>query len=220
MSSIERVVMSKLIRTMEIFSFIFEAKEKRYNSINEEIEDLLKLEFKDIKRRYLYNHINKGENKDIYMTFTPGKYLLKLSRNSDEIKREIEIYNCYPSLLLTKIYGYDNRDYNWVIVEEVQTIQSGKQFEEILLNTLARTPLLYDLKEKIEEENSSLEREFVRWLRNPNKEDVVGNAWMNELLELISRCGLDPNDLYQQNWGIRNNSELVIIDYGFEGFDQ
>lgn len=212
--------MSKLIKTMEIFSFIFEAKEKRYNSINEEIEDLLKLEFKDIKRRYLYNHINKGENKDIYMTFTPGKYLLKLSRNSDEIKREIEIYNCYSSPLLTKIYGYDNKDYNWVIVEEVQTIQTGKQFEEILLNTLARTPLLYDLKEKIEEENGSLEREFVRWLRNANKEDVVGNAWMNELLELISRCGLDPNDLYQQNWGIRNNSELVILDYGFEGFEK
>jgi len=48
---------------------------------------------------------------------------------------------------------------------------------------------------------------------------VVLNDWLKELLRLIDGCNLDPNDLYYQNWGTRNGKDLVILDYGFEGFE-
>lgn len=202
---------------MKLFKFIFE-NITRFKDINSEIENLKTLSFQEIKRKYVLNQVGGGENKNLYMTFTPGKYLLKLTKeDSEELKKEIEIFKCFQSDLLTKIYGYDSISLNWAVFEQVSTI-SEKEFETLLLASLKGTGLSEILLNNSKSNQSSIGREFVRWLRLPNLEMIIPNRWLKELLRLIKGCDLDPNDLYYQNWGTRNRKELVILDYGFEGF--
>lgn len=202
---------------MKLFKFIFENITK-FKDINSEIENLKTLSFQEIKRKYVLNKIGGGENKNLYMTFTPGKHLLKLTKeDSEELKREIEIFNCFQSNLLTKIYGYDSISHSWAVFEQVSTV-SEKEFETLLLASLKGTGLSEILLNNSKNNQSSIGREFVRWLRSPNLEMIIPNYWLKELLRLIDSCNLDTNDLYYQNWGIRDGKELVILDYGFEGF--
>jgi len=202
---------------MKLRQFIFE-NITRFKDINSEIENLKTLSFQEIKRKYVLNQVGGGENKNLYMTFTPGKYLLKLTKeDSEELKKEIEIFKCFQSDLLTKIYGYDSISLNWAVFEQVSTI-SEKEFETLLLASLKGTGLSEILLNNSKSNQSSIGREFVRWLRLPNLEMIIPNRWLKELLRLIEGCDLDPNDLYYQNWGTRDRKELVILDYGFEGF--
>jgi hypothetical protein len=202
---------------MKLFKFIFENITK-FKDINSEIENLKTLSFQEIKRKYVLNKIGGGENKNLYMTFAPGKYLLKLTKeDSEELKKEIEIFECFQSNLLTKIYGYDSISHSWAVFEQVSTV-SEKEFETLLLASLKGTGLSEILLNNSKNNQSSIGREFVRWLRLPNLEMIIPNYWLKELLRLIDSCDLDPNDLYYQNWGTRNRKDLVILDYGFEGF--
>jgi hypothetical protein len=203
---------------MKLFKFIFENITK-FKDINSEIENLKTLSFQEIKRKYVLNKIGGGENKNLYMTFAPGKYLLKLTKeDSEELKKEIEIFECFQSNLLTKIYGYDSISHSWAVFEQVSTV-SEKEFETLLLASLKGTGLSEILLNNSKNNQSSIGREFVRWLRLPNLEMIIPNYWLKELLRLIDNCSLDPNDLYYQNWGTRDGKELVILDYGFEGFE-
>jgi hypothetical protein len=203
---------------MKLFKFIFENITK-FKDINSEIENLKTLSFQEIKRKYVLNKIGGGENKNLYMTFAPGKYLLKLTKeDSEELKKEIEIFECFQSNLLTKIYGYDSISHSWAVFEQVSTV-SEKEFETLLLASLKGTGLSEILLNNSKNNQSSIGREFVRWLRVPNLEMIIPNYWLKELLRLIDGCNLDPNDLYYQNWGTRNGKDLVILDYGFEGFE-
>lgn len=204
---------------MKIKPLIFESK-TRYSDIADEIQDLNEMSLKEIKQKYSLNEINRGENKVIYYTFTPGKFLLKVSNNSREIEKEINVYECSGySSLLTKIYGFDRDNYNWMITEQIQTLSKDK-FEMLLSSILNNTNVLKELSITARTENSSLEREFVKILKDKETRNTkIDSKWLVSILELVDLCGLESGDLYHDNWGTRNGSDLVILDYGFEGFD-
>lgn len=204
---------------MKIKPFIFESR-TRYTDIADEIQDLMSMSLKEIKQKYLLNEINRGDNKVVYFTFTTGKFLLKVSSTSKEIEKEVEVYKCSGySPLLTKIYGFDRVNFNWIVVEQIRTLTKDK-FESLLADVLKRTKILTKLLQIVKVEKSSLEKEFIKLLKNKNEYiSEIDNAWLLSLMELIELCNLQPGDLYHYNWGTRNGSDLVILDYGFEGFN-
>jgi len=130
-----------------------------------------------------------------------------VAQNRTEVKLKSE---CLTDKYFTKIYDYDEEQYLWIIAEKVQAGLSEEQLLDLLVKSLEGS-----------------DPEFLDNIRNSpdpffkisdvlsGGTDVVLNSWGQGLSDELNKCSTNADDFHEENWGLRNDGSLVVLDYGF-----
>lgn len=202
---------------MNIFNVIFEKL-----SVNTEAKTLSRIltgksSHKEILEFCLseFRLIGEGFSRKV---FDAGKgIVVKVAAtefNTNQNKREVELkQSCFDNKYFTKIYSYDSVGFTWLIAEKLEPIISEEEF---------RTLVLVKLK-GIDEEvyraiqiNKNPFDTFIGVVVEVMNEDndFKVNRWLADFCEVLNTCKIDPSDFTPENWGIRSNGDLVVLDYG------
>lgn len=208
---------------MKIKQFIFEMA---LDSTNSEANNLVQ----NLKTRYNYDRIIASpdslsdfakslglnylgySNREVYGN---DKFAVKFafSKNGRNQNRK-EVFakdECLSDEYFTKIYGFDEENFNWIVAEKIKSGLTKEEVYQKLLDQIegssddfVRDMYVLDAEEAI--------RLFEDTLTNPG--DVELNPWAKKLSDEIIECNILP-DFHEGNWGIRQNGDLILLDYGF-----
>lgn len=134
--------------------------------------------------------------------------------NTNQNKREVELkQSCFDNKYFTKIYSYDSANFNWLIVEKLEPVVSEEEFRKLVLIKLKGIDSEVFRAIQINKNPSDTFIGVVIEVMNKDNDFKV-NRWLTDFCEVLNNCKIDPSDFTPENWGIRSNGELVVLDYG------
>jgi len=165
-----------------------------------DLTDNLGLEYVGYSNREVY-----GNNKFVV------KFAFSKNGKSQNRKEVFSKDECLSDRFSTIIYGFDEEDYSWLVAEK---IKSGLTLEEIYQKLLdqiegSSDDFVRDMYALSPDEALEL---FQDVLTNPG--DIELNEWAKSFSDEIVECNINP-DFHEENWGIRSNGDLILLDYGF-----
>jgi hypothetical protein len=167
-----------------------------------------------------------GHGTDRITFIINNELVLKIAKTPDSLgqnRREVErARDCLEPKHFTKLYAY-SPDFYWLIAEKVNPILSHDIFVDILKNNLHGSSFLEVKNKGIRPKTltgSAFEHFFLEYLErlkeyglNHKMEDY--SPWLESLANDIIKCDINPYDFHLENWGMRDNGDLVILDYGW-----
>jgi hypothetical protein len=181
-----------------------------------------------------YKRIGAGTARIVYDL---GNYVVKLAANKHHSRQNeneiIEKQDCLDDKFFTKIYAYDKNEYNWIIAEKVKSFRNDEEIKKLIIEKLEGSDWL-DTEVDLYDGDSNVvigtgtKRDlspddffdsFGRYLQYMFEEEeyekLKRNPWLDELMEEVEKCRINPLDFHAKNWGMRDNGDLVVLDYGF-----
>lgn len=217
---------------MKIKPLIFESDISEIKNI---INTLKSFRFyEDIEKYAISNFrlIGKSEHSTREVYQMNNGLVLKIDLTGRQNQNEVRAKQCIDDLFATKIYDFDKSYFYWIIAEKVNPIRSVEEFRTALLEKLegSDSSIIDSIKDAekdvTEEDRENGDYFSLAEIFNGILENVMGNhknyatrvnKWVLTLAKGLKRCGVKPNqvDLHEENWGKRDNGELVILDLGY-----
>lgn len=204
---------------MKLYDIIFE---QQINNLKQEltvtVQKLRKLNTHEELKNFCESNFKKIGMGFSRITYDAGGFVVKLSKSPDSTiqnKNEIEIKkNCKGSdKYFTQIYAYDTANFFWLVCEKVEPLRVENEIIPHLVRSLKGTDeeLIHAIafnRDKIETFLGIL----IGVMRGDVEEPV--NVWLQNFADILNRCDISPDDFGEENWGLRSNGELVVLDYG------
>jgi hypothetical protein len=215
---------------IKLVALLFEETDTTHSFANRVSEELKRYKtFKDLSEfTEKLRPLDQGGYRFVY--YLGNGLVLKVVNDETvtvENKWEIEAKKCLDDTYTTKIYGYDDVNYWWLIAEEIES-GNEKKTKDAILRVLEGSSFLsikigdprVHIKEPKDLPVSLFFRVFADYLINGIESRLSfkdhRNPWLSGLIEQLRRCKVSPNDLRADNWGTRDGMP-VILDYGLEG---
>ena len=165
--------------------------------------------------KYLRDHakyIDEGHTRKVY-DIGEGRVLkLALPGWQSANLAEIHSSNCMESGPIAKVLDYDPEG-TWLIMEEVETLSSPSEFRNLVKKSLG----LPEKFPNIHLDPKILLGLFIDPQGTSSKLNVWlqshPSPWLDSMRAAVKTCGLEADDLYWFNFGVKNGN-LVILDYG------
>lgn len=162
-----------------------------------------------------YVLIGKGAFRSVYEI--DDNIALKVIRQfgTDDNMQEVEHKKCLDDEYFTKIYAFDNKEYYWLICERVKQAKV-ENIITILKDKLKGTLYQKKLESYISDPRRYLD-EFISLCKQiiEGKSENFTDPWLIGFIENLKRCKHHAIDFNMNNWGIRPNGDLVVLDYAF-----
>jgi hypothetical protein len=214
---------------VKLYPIIFEmaltsnSEAKRYGDLirqemNQHMDLPERIKFKFLAKAHGFVKIGEGNGRIIYEI--PGtEFIIKVAKGGGGIfggvnqnKTEITLKsNCLSDEYFTKIYDFDEENYFWIICEKVQTGLSSEQVLKLLIQNLKGSD------EKLFELISLMSTNRAIYAIGDALSgglEIELNSWGKNLSDELNNCKMNADDFHADNWGLRADGSLVVLDYG------
>lgn len=208
-------------KKVSLSEIIFKEMALSNDSLATEIGNKLKTldNFYNIKQYAAQNYQKIGEGSSRIIYDLGNNLILKVIKSSSmsDNRDEIEYKKCLDNRFFTKIFDYDDRNFYWVISEKVQPINDMMILVSKLKQNLEGTMFL---KKNKDEHPHAFFTNFRLYIKNSDDKKRLGkrdylemNSWLADFIQQLEKCDFRASDVHLANWGMRNNGDIVILDY-------
>jgi len=139
-------------------------------------------------------------------------------------ENEFKLFNCNKEIgprYLARVFE-KGEDYSWITMEKVTPIRGQEELNKKLNELVGKGEDGQEVFSDIINIGPMIERARSS---NPNQKSILikkfneinkPNTWFSNLYKLLTGCKISAHDLRPDNWGVRSDGSLVILDFGFE----
>ncbi len=206
---------------------LFPSKKPAESKIND-LNILTGLSFEDKEKQiknFGFKTIGEGSGRVVYSI--DDQKVIKIAKTPAAFKyneNEFKLFNCNKELgskYLARVFE-KGEDSSWVTMEKVTPVRGEQELNQRLNKLVNEVAGGQEIFSDIINIGPMIERARSP---NPNQKSILikkfneinkPNSWFSDLYNLLTACKISAHDLRPDNWGIRKDGSLVILDFGFE----
>lgn len=168
-----------------------------------------------------FTFIGHGNSRAVYNT--GFGFVVKVSRRHGVINQnKIELErkrDCLDDRFFAKIYSYDKVNFWWLISEYAEAFTDERAFIGVLVKKLQGTDeeIVRAISDNLNGSQtfSNILSDAIYTILYGGTPEFEVNQWLKDFMKSLTDCKVDPHDFHEENWGVRQNGDLILIDYGF-----